>query len=60
MQRYITPDQLVSPADFVDPDQDYDWTLYNPRERVYWDPSFSPIFPTSATSLRTCPCTAIG
>ena len=42
MQRYITPDQLVSPADFVtDPDQDYDWTLYNPRERVYWDPSFS-------------------
>lgn len=42
MQRYITPDQLVSPADFfTDPDEDYDWTLYSPRDRMYWDPSFS-------------------
>ncbi|MEE2908499.1 MAG: type II secretion system protein [Planctomycetota bacterium] len=41
MQRFISPDHLVSPADYmVDPDDDYDWSAYDPRAGVYWDPSF--------------------
>ena len=41
MQRYIAPEKLVSKADYmVDPDEDYDWTVYDPREGIYWDDSF--------------------
>ncbi|MCH2134497.1 MAG: hypothetical protein MK116_12185 [Phycisphaerales bacterium] len=43
MQRYIQPSQLVSRSDvvWVEPDEDYDWSAYDPRGGVYWDPSFS-------------------
>ena len=41
MQRYVTPDKLVSRADYmVDPDEDYNWAAYDPRGGVYWDSSF--------------------
>ena len=42
MQRYVSPEKLVSKADYmVDPDDDYDWSVYDPREGIYWDSSFS-------------------
>ena len=42
MQRLVTPEQLVSRADtLVEVDRDYDFRCYDPRSRVYWDPSFS-------------------
>ena len=42
MQRLVPANQLVSQADFlVDVDRDYDFTMYDPRSRVYWDPAFS-------------------
>jgi competence protein ComGC len=42
MQRYVSPEKLVSKADFVvEPDDDYDWSAHDPRNGVYWDSTFS-------------------
>jgi prepilin-type N-terminal cleavage/methylation domain-containing protein len=40
MMNYLTPNILVSPTEpsgLVAVKDDYDWSLYNPAENVYWD-----------------------
>ena len=40
MQNYFTPQILVGPTEpsaFVAVKDDYDWSVYNPTEDVYWD-----------------------
>jgi hypothetical protein len=43
MQNYATPESLISANEFsgyVDPIEDYDYTLYSAQDDVHWDPAF--------------------
>jgi len=43
-QEYFTPNILIGPTesnDIVIVDQDYDYTMHNPAQNKYWDPSFT-------------------
>ena len=43
MEQRVQPSQLVSRGDrgLVEVDADYDYTVYDPRGGVHWDPSFT-------------------
>ncbi len=43
MQRLVNPEQLIAPGDqgWVEQMEGYDYSAYDPRNRVYWDDAFS-------------------